>query len=495
MNLVTAEQMRAIETRAAREYGLTGDVLMENAAGAAVRHLMLRRGPGPARATVFCGKGNNGGDGWAVARLLTERGWKVEVYHPGLDVALSPESEANRRRAISLGIPNYSWDQRLTFHGDLVIDAILGTGVRGEIDGPIKQLIQAINGSGLPVLALDIPSGIASDTGQIAGVAVKASWTVAFGLLKAGEAVYPGKEYCGEVIVDPIGIPQALLEQENDWRTIDETTVGSMLPRRAMDTHKGKNGHLLVAGGSEGMTGAATLSALAGLRAGAGLVTLAKRPKVVFYEKPMEIMTINWNTVHLSDYNAVVFGPGLSTAGDGEVILERILATEDIPRVIDADGLNLLAARVSRNDAIVFKGPVVVTPHPGEMARLCRCTPSEVQAERTKIALEKAAEWKTIVVLKGAATLVATPEGRLWVNKTGNPGMSTAGTGDVLTGVIGALMAQGLKPEEAAVAGVYLHGMAGDLAAQDIGEVGLVASDLLERLPQALRRVKQGVPL
>lgn len=497
VRLVTAAEMRAIEVCSADEYGLSGEILMENAARAAVRFLMHRRGPGPARTAVFCGKGNNGGDGWAVARILKEAGWDVTVYHPGLDVTLPFEAELNRKRALDMGLPMAVWEDCFADldRWDLIIDALLGTGIQREVTGELLQLIQAINGSGLPVLSLDIPSGIMSDTGQVAGEAIRARWTVAFGLKKLGEAVYPGNEYVGEIWVDPIGIHQKLLNEEGQFHEIEGAYVASRLPRRPMDTHKGKNGHLLVMGGSEGMTGAISLSGLAALRMGAGLVTMGKRPELVIYEKPMEIMSLPWTALQISDYDAAVFGPGLSMAEDGRRVLERVLAAETTPRVIDADGLNLLSMIFRENKVFRFSGPVVLTPHPGEMARLCQRDTTQVQAARISLATEKAAEWNAVVVLKGARTVVGTPQGRVWINTTGNPGMATAGTGDVLTGVIGALLAQGLSPEDAAVAGVYIHGAAGDLAAAELGEVGIMASDLANRLPRVVRSVKQGVSI
>ena len=493
MRLVTATEMRGIEERAALDYGLTGDILMENAAMAAVRYLLLRRGPGPARTAIFCGKGNNGGDGWAMARLLMEEGWTVRVFHPGLGIPLSPEAEANRDRALAEGISQGTWEDGIGSLADfdLIVDALLGTGVRGDVGGQLLQVILAINRVKLPVFSLDIPSGVASDTGQIAGEAIKARWTVAFGLMKLGEAVFPGKEYCGELWVDPIGIPSDLLEAESSSEVITEIQVGRGLPRRPIDAHKGTHGHLLVLGGSEGMTGAVALCGLAALRSGAGLVTIGKRPELMIYDKPMEIITRSWIDLHPADYSVVVFGPGLSKAADGAIVLERVLAAKQTPRVIDADGLNLLAEHLKEEKEFHFSGSIILTPHPGEMARLCGCSTREIQARRAAIAREKAREWNAVVVLKGAATVVATPEGKLWVNPTGNPGMATAGTGDVLAGVIGSLLAQGLRPEDAAVAGVYLHGAAGDWAMREVGDVGIIASDLVGYLPRVLRSVKE----
>ena len=497
MLLVTAEKMRVIENRAAQEYGLSGEILMENAARAAVDILLSRRGPGLSRTAVFCGKGNNGGDGWAMARLLREKGWEVAVYHPGLDIGLSEEAETNRRHALEMGIPDGNWEDGLAAleQSDIIIDALLGTGVQGYLRGELPRIIQGINNSDRPVLSVDVPSGISGNTGQVCGEAVRATWTVTFGLMKLGLAVYPGRSYAGELFVEPIGIPKVLLHEDKTYAVIESANVARSLPARQVETHKGNNGHLLIVGGAEGMTGAPVLSAIAGLRTGAGLVTLARRQGLEIWEKPMEVMSVTWPAINWSQYNTVVFGPGVSMAADGRAMLERVLEQTAIPRVIDADGLNLLAA-VGTNHLIRKQlGSLVLTPHPGEMARLCGVSVHDVQANRIRFALENAVKWGVVIVLKGAATLIATPQRRLWVNPNGNPGLATAGTGDVLAGIIGSLLAQGLSTEAAAVVGVYLHGAAGDDAAREIGEVGLIAGDLLPRLPKVIRSVKQGVSI
>lgn len=490
MRLVTSAEMKAIEEKAMAELGLNGDILMNNAAQAVVDRIRAEWGPGSARAAVFCGKGNNAGDGWAIARLLKNEGWTVKVFHPGRTVQLSSEADLNRNRALESGVPDGSWQEGLEAidRYDLIIDALLGTGIRGEVVGEWRKVIDGINQAGLPVVAVDIPSGISADTGQILGVAIKAAWTVTFGSMKRGLAVYPGREWAGKCFVDPIGIPERFFA-DAEMQIITRTRVGESLPKRPRDTHKGRNGHLLVIGGSLGMTGAPVLSGMAGLRSGAGLVTVGRRVGLAIPEKPPELMVIDWPAIDWERYDAIVFGPGLSMEEDGGSMLERLLNVV-VPRVIDADGLNLLADLGVGKHLALAKGPLVLTPHPGEMARLTGLTTTQVQADRIAIATEMARTWGVILVLKGAGTLVAMPDGRLWVNPTGNPGMATAGTGDVLAGVIGALMAQGLAPEDAAVNGVYLHGLAGDMAAEAMGEVGIIASDLLTRLPQAIRSVK-----
>lgn len=492
MRLVTSIEMKSIEERAMTEFGLNAEILMDNAAQAVVKILKAEWGPESARAAIFCGKGNNAGDGWAIAHHLKREGWTVKVFHPGREMPLSPEADLNRGLALECGVPDGSWQEGIEEAKgyDLVIDALLGTGVRGQVSAEWHEVISGINRSGLPVMAVDIPSGISANTGQVAGIAVEATWTVTFGCPKIGLAVYPGREYAGELFIDPIGIPEELL-LGGDIQTISSIDVGGKLPKRPINTHKGRNGHLLVVGGSDGMTGAPVLSGMAGLRSGAGLVTIGRRVGLTIPEKPAELMAADWPLIDWERYDSIVFGPGLSLEEDGETILKRLLKM-DIPRVIDADGLNLLAELGTEEMLKKAEKPIILTPHPGEMARLCGLSIAQVQSDRVAIAQEKARIWGAVLVLKGAATIVTSPCGKVWVNTTGNPGMATGGTGDVLTGVIGALLAQGLQPEDAAIVGVYLHGLAGDLAAEAIGEVGLIAGDLLIRLPQAIRSVKQG---
>lgn len=491
MRLVSCHEMREMEAQAMNLFGLDGEVLMQNAALAVVRILKAQWGPGLARAAIFCGKGNNAGDGWAVAEILVSEGWTVKVFHPGRETALPQAAAYFRKKAIDASVPEGSWHAGIEELDafDLVIDALLGTGIRGLIDGGLGDVIEAINRSGLPVLAVDVPSGVSGDTGQIAGMAVKASWTVTFGCAKLGLAVFPGREMAGQVTVDPIGLPESLL-QMGDSFMISAQTVAEKLPRRPLDSHKGCNGHLLVIGGYEGMTGAPVLSGIAGLRSGAGLVTLGRRPGLSIPEKPPELMTVIWSEIQWDRYDSIVCGPGLSLAADGMAVLKQVLEQDSIPRVIDADGLNLLARMGP--ESFKDRSNIVLTPHPGEMARLCGLSVAQVQSDRIGLARAMARDWNVTLVLKGAATLVATAKGRLWVNPTGNPGLATAGTGDVLAGVIGAMLAQGLTAEYAAAAGVYFHGKAGDMAADEFGEIGLMAGDLLPRLPQAIRSVMPG---
>ena len=486
--VVTAGEMKAIDRRAIEEYKIPGVILMEHAAQAvagAVRERFV-----PVRTAVFSGTGNNGGDGWAVARLLWTAGWEVTVFHPGPEANLPPDAATNRETALRLGIPDRPWDEvlqtpELLKEYSLIIDALLGTGFRGTVTGDYARLIMAINGSGIPVTAVDIPSGVEADTGKISGPAIQARLTVTFGRAKVGLLLFPGREAAGEVVVDTIGLPASLLEESPAFYTLDPEGAAALLPSRLPDSHKGNYGRLLVAGGSSGLTGAPVLTGLAALRCGAGLVTLGLREGLALSEKPPELMTTVWPALHWEDFQAIVMGPGLSRAADGKELLRTLFPVER-PKVLDADALNLLAEEDGwwKN----LRGPAVLTPHPGEMARLCGLSPEKVRADRLNLAREKAQQWGVILVLKYAVTLVAPPEGAVYINSTGNSGLATGGTGDVLAGVIGGLLAQGLSAEKAAVLGVYLHGAAGDLAAAELGPAGMIAGDLLRKLPLVIKR-------
>lgn len=486
--VVTAGEMKAIDRRAIEDYKIPGIILMEHAAQAVAG--AVRERFAPVRTAVFAGTGNNGGDGWAVARLLLAAGWEVTVFHPGPGTELPPDAAANKEMALGFGVPDRPWDEVLQAPGlikdyGLIIDALLGTGFRGTVTGDYARLITEINGSGLPVTAVDIPSGVEADTGGISGPAVRARLTVTFGRPKVGLMLFPGREAAGEVVVDTIGLPGPLLAGPASFYTLDPEEAAALLPPRISDSHKGNYGRLLVVGGSPGLTGAPVLAGLAALRCGTGLVTLGLREGLALPEKPPELMTTRWPALRWEDFQAVVMGPGLSRAADGKELLWRLLAAEQ-PKVLDADALNLLAGEEGWWQQL--QGPAVLTPHLGEMARLCRLSPDTVRAERLDLVREKARQWGVVLVLKDAVTLVAPPEGAVYINPTGNSGLATGGTGDVLAGVIGGLLAQGLSPEKAAVLGVYLHGAAGDLAVAQLGAAGMIAGDLLQRLALVIKR-------
>jgi hydroxyethylthiazole kinase-like uncharacterized protein yjeF len=504
MKVARAQEMQEIDRLSQVEYRLSGDLLMERAA-LAVREVILRDYGSIVgwRIYIFCGKGNNGGDGLALARILEEQQAKVTVvlaYEPAVYSGLAA---VNLQRAIKYGVRVIGWQQldNQELNGAaLLIDALLGTGAQGVPRENLVAMITKINDLHKPVYALDLPSGIDVNTGQVSQVAVHAVTTVTFGLPQPGLLCYPGAAYTGKLVVAPLGFPAQLLESERlTVNYLSQAELPEFLPCREPDAHKGSGGHLLVLGGAPGMTGALALTARGALRSGTGLVTAGLRDPWGWTEKPAEVMTVAWPKAmaQLTDYASVVIGPGLSTVSDSTDLLWRLLAGCQAPLVIDADGLNLLATRTEWWGGL--RQTVVLTPHPGEMARLTGLTVREIQADRLTVARHYAESWGAVVVLKGARTIIGLPDGVTYINLTGNSGMATAGMGDVLAGMIGGLLAQGLTPAQAAVGGTYLHGLAGDLAVQAKGPIGIVAGDLVEQIPVAYQTVlpstaKAGIP-
>lgn len=493
MKVATAAEMKEIDRLAQEEFLIPGAVLMERAALALRLIIRERFGLAGQKIYIFCGKGNNGGDGLALARLLTESAAEVKVvlaFEPSQFTGLASQ---NLAAAVKFGLPIVDWQEISAAElqqADLIVDALLGTGATGAPHGAVATIIDLINQAKKPVVAVDIPSGVNADNGRVGATAIKATLTVTFGLPKPGLLVYPGVEACGELVIDPIGFPPALLESANlkiNWLTAPE--VGELLPERKPTAHKGSCGHVLVIGGSMGMTGAVALSTIGALRAGAGLVTAGIQNSDVFPEKPAEVMALSWDRILalLDKAAAVVFGPGASTAEQSRDLFRELLGKCKAPLVIDADGLNLLATEPVNFRQFSF--PTILTPHPGEMSRISGLPVAEIQENRIEIARRFAKEWGVTLVLKGARSIIADHEGNLFINPTGNPGMATAGMGDALAGIIGGLLAQGMPPTEAAACGTYLHGLAGDLAQERYGPRGIITTDLLREYPAAVKKV------
>src|SRR6266849_6489923 len=449
---LTSRQVRALEEAAVRR-GISIATLMESA-GAALAEEAMRLAPS-ARFFVLCGRGNNGGDGLVAARKLAEAGRAVAVELLGNEPeSLPPEPKRNyqllERSNLKRGV--ISKDERIG-RGDLVIDALLGTGLNRAPSGNYAEAIERIRTwrlAGATVLAADLPSGLATDTGYAYEPCVQADVTVTFGALKVGLVLEPGASLAGEVKVADIGLPppEEVLGGEAKTFLLEESDVREWFPPRRSDTHKGSYGHVLIVAGSPGKTGAAALAGLGALRAGVGLATVASRPEAV-----------SWVLVHAKE----LMGHALAPRG--------ALVPQDLDALKSAaNGLNAIAGRLDVLSAA--KGPVVLTPHPGEMARLLSLTSVAVQQSRVSVARNLATDRKVVVVLKGARTLIAQPNGVVLVNPTGNPGMATGGTGDVLSGICGGLLAQGLAADRAAAIAVYAHGLAGDFAAQRMGQAG-----------------------
>jgi NAD(P)H-hydrate epimerase len=513
MLVVTSKEMRELDRLTIQKYGVPSLTLMERA-GEAVTEALLKSFGKIARGGVLvvAGKGNNGGDGFVVARRLKKKRIPCEVVLLGRKEELSPDATVNLRRYLKVKgkVVEANRDAIGVLTGrlkgkKLIVDAIFGTGLKEEVRGVYAEAIAAINASGLPVVAVDVPSGLDADTGKPLGAAIKAELTVALGYPKVGEVIYPGLSYVGELAVADIGIhAEAVQEVRLQTELLEDADISWLVPEREPDSHKGTYGHLLVVAGSRGKTGAAILACKAGMRAGAGLVTLASSRSLngIFAASLMEAMTEplkdnadeeiappsdqEWRKL-LDKKSALVFGPGIGVNESTRAALWWLLRNLELPWVLDADGLGLLAGNVARLRSA--KRPPVLTPHPGEMARLIGADTAAVNNDRVGVARSFAREQRCYVVLKGARTVIATPGGKAFINPTGNPGMASGGMGDVLAGILGGLLAQGFKTEEALKLGVFLHGFVGDRVAALKGEMGLIASDVIEGLPEGLKKL------
>jgi hydroxyethylthiazole kinase-like uncharacterized protein yjeF len=522
MKVLTAAEMREVDLLTTERYGVPSLTLMENA-GRSVALFIEQRYPNLARRriVVLCGKGNNGGDGFVVARHLAEMGAKPCVFLFALPQDLRGDAAVNCQRwqddagQLHVVIHSSEWQQSrpAIISADILVDALLGTGVRGRIEGLLEEVIEGLNHAnrapGSTVASVDIPSGLDADTGEVGSVAIVADYTVTFTAPKMGLLVGAADRHVGRILVRDIGSPPQLIDEVGK-SNVHWTEPGDLsqfaIPRRPTG-HKGDYGHALVVAGSVGKSGAAVLASWAALRVGAGLVTVATPEPVlatVAAHTP-EIMTealpatatgsISLRSLAdgrfesiLKGKRALAIGPGLTTHHETAQLVRTIVGNRSlVPIILDADGLNAFAGegRELRGQ----KNTIVLTPHPGEMARLLGCSTSDVQARRFEVAHKAAVDWNCYVILKGHQTAVAAPEGRIWVNPTGNPGMGTAGTGDVLTGMLAGLTAQYGADSWAAVLrfAVYLHGLAGDLAAAKVGEAPLMATDLIRFLPRAYK--------
>lgn len=516
MKLVTAEQMRALDRRATEQYGIPSLLLMENAALSVYMAAadMLDDVSGK-RVVIVAGPGNNGGDGFAVARHLHNAGADVLIAFYGERDKAKGDALTNIEIAEKMGLPIEAMTDAAPLVDclegvDLIADALLGTGIQGDVRPLQAEVISVINDSGVPVIAVDIPSGVNADTGAIGGAAVLADVTVTFALPKIGLLTYPGAEQVGRMVIADISIPVEALE-DNDARVYagDAEVARNAFPPRPTDSHKGLYGHVAIVAGSVGMTGAATLAADGALRIGTGLVTVAVPESLndILEVKLTEAMTIPVPQGKARAFghaslervleivekrDAVVIGPGFGRDEDTVRFTLELIRGLTRPAIVDADGLFAISKDVSVLKQRV--APMVITPHPGEMATLLGTSTADVQSNRLEVARSFAAEYNVVVVLKGAATVVAAPDGTAYINTTGSPGMATGGTGDVLSGMIGGLLAQRLDPLTAAAAAVYLHGLAGGLAADKLGEAAMIAGDVADCISDAIREVLSPAP-
>ena len=542
MKLVTAATMREMDRRTIEDFDVPGIVLMENAALRVVEAIVERYGPlDGKRVIVLCGKGNNGGDGFAIARhLMLRYGARVDAHTtisqlPNPMQTPTTDAEIALNAALSAGVPitRFEGDKVAPNYGnliasaDIIVDAIFGTGFRGTADGLPAQLIDYVNRCRTgKVVAVDIPSGVNADSGAVDGPAIEADLTVTFALAKPGLVCYPGAANVGELVVADISMPHLVVDEAPAFaHTTEAADVAAVLPSRenGRDTNKGKFGHVLVVAGSRGFLGAANMSAHAAARTGAGLVTLSV---------PDSLLTPAMSTVNpvimtrgltetkegtfakaavdevlklAEKVTAVAIGPGIGAHVDETAeFVREVIRRCPVPVVVDADALNVLSNEADHGQSILAgrSASTVLTPHPGEMGRLIGKSTADVQADRFGVAKDVADRYRCTVLLKGARTVIASPEPPdslpftegpgvgLNINTTGNPGMASGGMGDALTGVIGALLGMKIDPHEAASAGAYVHGLAGDIAVDRIGgKAGLIATDLIDSLPAAIAKI------
>jgi len=500
MKILDSQQMRNVDRRTIERFGVPSIVLMENAALAVVDAIASHY-PDADRVAIICGTGQNGGDGFAVARHLENRGVVPVVIIVGNRASIGGDSLVNLTICERLGIPIYDLRdadgvETALAHAadaDLLVDALFGTGLNRPPSGVHADVIRGIAELRIPVLAIDLPSGANASSGEPFEPSVQAEVTVTFAAPKLCHVFEPAALYCGEVIVADISIPEIAIDDEAvTLALITPKDVQPQVAPRLAATHKGTYGHVAVIAGSPGRSGAAVLCARGAIRSGAGLVSVMTDPDTarLVHGGSIESMTYSGHDLgaFLANKSAALIGPGLP---DDEASYENVRAIIDaveLPSIIDASALNAFAGRAQELNPRNL--PRVITPHPGELARLLGSDTKAINANRIDAAREAARVTRCVVVLKGYQSLVAEPDGHVWVNPTGNPGMATGGMGDVLAGMIAALLARDTDPLDAACAGVYLHGLAGDILEDECGDTGLSAMDLADRIPQAIQKVR-----
>ncbi len=511
MRVLNASQMREADRRTISDLGVPSLVLMENAGRQVVAAMEAAFDDLESlRVAVLCGRGNNGGDGFVVSRTLAQRGIEVITFLVGTSAGVRGDARVNLDIIGRLGLTVVElagaedWELHSTeaLDCDLVVDAMFGTGLTAPVGGIFETIVADINESGKPVVSIDLPSGLSADTPELIGNAIEADVTVTLGAPKLSLVLPPGDQLAGKLVVAEIGIPQSVIDEVEGPRIalLTPEDLRPLVPPRARDAHKGSFGHVLIVAGSRGKTGAAHLAGTAALRSGAGLSTVATPASCLPIVAALgaEYMTVDLpetsdgviaaaglNRVLEQPHNVIAAGPGLGTGLDQEAFISGLLDRAVAPLVLDADALNVFSGQADR--LMPREGQVVIiTPHPGEMARLLGTTVAEVQAHRLDAARNFAVAHKLFVVLKGHRTLVATPDGKVFINRTGNPGMATGGSGDVLTGMIAGWLGQLRDAEAACKLAVYLHGAAGDLAEADEGEVAMTAGDILAHIGDAI---------
>ncbi len=512
MKVLDAKQMQEVDQCAIKEFKIPGLILMENAG---LKVIDVIKGIFPdligKRVVVLVGKGNNGGDGLVIARHLSNAGAKVGTFIFGLPEQFPADSRSNYEILANMQEPiwllndeqNLEKLQWALLKADLIVDSIYGIGFKGVPSEFESEVIRSVNSSRIPIVSVDIPSGVEADNGSVHGEAVRATHTVTFALPKLGHFLEPGSLFVGELTIADISIPSSLLVDDAfKISVITDKLVSTFIEPRAREVHKGSFGHVLAIGGSIGLSGAIMMAARSSLKVGAGMVTAAVPESILntVATATPEIMTIPLQQTasgqistaavpqlieKMKKATVCTIGPGLGRYPEAHEIMNLVLKETDLAVVVDADGLMAL-----RDDLSMVAGrsaSVVLTPHPGEFASLTGLSIDDIQGNRIATAQEFASKWGVVLVLKGNKTIVALPNGEVYINLTGNPGMATAGSGDVLAGMIGGFIAQGIDAGSAALIGVYLHGLSGDRARMALGERSLLAGDIIEFLPEVLK--------
>lgn len=510
MKIARVAEMQDLDRRAMEEFGIPPEILMENAGEASYSVVSREFGVTGKRFTILCGLGNNGGDGFVLARKLHSNGGHVRVLLFGRREELKGPARKNfdiiSRMPIEIESPESVESVKDAFcHSDAIVDAMFGTGLTRAVAGIHEDVIQSINESQTCVFSIDIPSGVNGDTGQVMGVAVRADYTITYGLPKIGNLLYPGNALCGKLYLSHISFPPSLYDTDSIKVEINTPVE---LPRREKDTHKGTYGKALFIAGSSSYLGAPYFAALSFLKAGGGLSYLAA-PKSIspfLASRGSELVLIpqketSAGSIALDnrddllafsrDMDMVVVGPGLSLNDETQELVVELAKKSRTPLLVDGDGLTAIARDIQciKNR----EAETILTPHPGEMSRIAGTAVSDVTTNRIEVLRKTARELNSIIVLKSAHSLIGYPDETVFINTSGNPGMATAGSGDVLTGTIAAMNGLGLPIRNAARMGVFIHGLSGDLAARDRGEDGITAQDILDYLPCAVKHVRENL--
>ncbi|MFA5527479.1 MAG: NAD(P)H-hydrate dehydratase [Peptostreptococcales bacterium] len=496
MRLVKGKEMKEIDRLSIEKYGKSSLELMETAGTSVYEEIMNQFHDDSTKITVICGKGNNGGDGYVIARKLIEKNTYTYVYSTTDPNLLEGDVRYNYERLIDLGVEVKDLYQESFIkdivESEIIVDAILGTGISRDVDADLEKIIHAVNKAGKKVFSVDIPSGLGSDDGKVYGAAIKAFKTITFGLPKIGLILYPGADYVGQIVIKDIGLKKKAMD-EMHIRTflINHAQVQKSIPKRMKNTHKGTYGKVLIVAGSRGMAGAAVLSAKAALRSGAGLVTIGVGESIndILQVSVPEAMTLPFKEIEekINDYSSIAIGPGLGKNQGLLYWIDNIVGKYDGPIILDADALNI----IGKNAEAIFSknNKIVITPHPGEMAKLTGLSIKEINENIIETGRFYSQKWRITVIIKGARSVIAFPDGTVYINITGNPGMATGGSGDVLTGILVSLCGQIQEMDKAVISGVYLHGRSGDIMAEKVGEYGLIAGDIACGIAFALKEL------